>query len=165
MTICVNTESLILEAIDGAAREVFQLMAGVELQPSNPTCLVDKVGPSEESTQLQLSVMLGLSGDLQGSFGLSMDESTARRWTERLLGIEVSELDQNVIDAIGEMGNLVVGSMKRRLSQFVLTMSLPNVITAGLDRMRFASSVVPIKLRYEFDGHPLSIIVLLSKSL
>ena len=76
--------------------------------------------------------------------------------------VDVTEIDQTVIDAVGELGNMVVGGAKRRLCEFALTMSLPSVICAGIESVQFQSNANPLRLQYRFDQSSLAIWVALN---
>ncbi|MEM8670157.1 MAG: chemotaxis protein CheX [Planctomycetota bacterium] len=162
MTLCTDTESAIVDAIDQSAREVFQMMAGVELTSIDSTSV--NAGAQSATPECDVTVVMGLSGDLQGSMIINMCETTANVWTGHLLGTETDSIDQDVIDAVGELGNMVVGGAKRRLVDFDLTMSLPSVLQAGMDRMRFPSNLDPIRLNYEFEHHPLCVLIALNSA-
>jgi chemotaxis protein CheX len=73
--------------------------------------------------------------------------------------MKVDSVDQTVVDAVGELGNMVVGGVKRRLADFRLTMSLPSVIRAGRHQMGFPSAHLPTQLDYTFDGNQLTILI------
>ena len=86
------------------------------------------------------------------------------RWANLLIGHETEEIDQTVIDAASELANIVVGGIKRRLSDFELTMSLPSAIRAGERNLVFASHITPIQFGYRFGECELSVVVALSQS-
>ncbi|MDA9858800.1 chemotaxis protein CheX [Rubripirellula sp.] len=163
MTLWTDTESALVVALDQSACEVFQMMAGVELTSiSRPVSMP----PADEvrAKQRGVTVLMGITGDLNGSVIITMSKSAACEWTGRMVGSEVLALDQTVIDAVGELGNIVVGGAKRRLSDFHLTMSLPSVLQDGIDRLRFSSKSVPLQRDYQFDEHQLSIVIALMPS-
>lgn len=161
MALCTDTQSTVVDAVDQSAREVFQMMAAVELQAIEWDT---ESTPKRTPQQSDITVVMGLTGDLQGSVVLTTSEAGGRLWASTLLCTVIESVDQDVIDAIGELGNMVVGGAKRRLTEFELTMSLPSVLTAGMDRMHLPSRMVPIYRDYEFEGHPLSVLIALRHS-
>ncbi|MDG2223106.1 MAG: chemotaxis protein CheX [Rubripirellula sp.] len=160
MTLCTDTESALVDALDQSACEVFQLMAAVELTSiGQPVSLPP---PNEGVANAKdVTVVMAITGDLNGSVIINMSKSAAYEWTGRMIGSEVHCLDQTVIDAVGELGNMVVGGAKRRLVDFQLTMSLPSVLQAGIDRIRFSSKSIPLQRDYQFDERELSIVIAL----
>jgi CheY-specific phosphatase CheX len=162
MAFCIDTENAIKDSIDQSVREVFSMMIDEQLQE-----LVfsesDDQGTNPE-TRGALTVLLGLTGDIQGSLSLSLSDTAAIHWTRALIEHETSEVDQTVIDAVGELGNMVIGGAKRRLTGHTLTMSLPSVIRAGDASLVFPTNTFPVRVRYEFAGHPLTIVIATHRS-
>ena len=161
MALCIDTKTSVTDSIDGSIREVFSMMADAELTQVEPTqdprrCIANS------SSDAMITVVMGLTGDLQGSLTLTMTGEAAIDWTKSLIEVESDEVDQTVVDAIGELGNMVVGGAKRRLTDFDLTMSLPSVIQSGIDQIGFSSRVEPIHLVYQFGDHAVTVLIVLS---
>lgn len=57
--------------------------------------------------------------------------------TSTLCGKELTELDPDVMDAIGELTNIVIGYAKKYLTDFTMNISLPTVIKG--DRLKVGS--------------------------
>lgn len=161
MTLCTEIESLITNAIDESIREVFAMMIGEDLQQTESARVLPRVGTVRDSGP-ELTVVMGLTGDLQGSLSLTLDESAALRWTDRLVDIAAEAIDQTVVDAVGELGNMVVGGAKRRLVDFQLTISLPSVIRVGIDQLSFASGTIPLGIRYHFGECLVMVVIAIS---
>ena len=162
MELCSDTQTVVTDAVDESIREVFSMMAGTELSPCGGSHVCDAIADGNPS--LDVAVVMGLSGGLQGSLVVVLNEAAALQWTQSLLGMEIPEVDQDVIDAVGEMGNMVVGGTKRRLSDLGLAMSLPSVVRAGIDQLGVPSSVIPVKLGYRFGENPIDILIMLTDS-
>ncbi len=160
MLLCVETRSIIVDALDESIREVFSMMVGSELQklPLDSPVLRNR---KANNASREMTVVLGLSGELDGSLSLSMPESAALLLTKCMIDIDPLEVDQEVVDAVGELGNMVVGGAKRRMVDFKLTMSLPSVIRAGIDQIRFCSKTTTVKLSYRFDEHIITAMIAL----
>lgn len=155
MTLCTDTETAIIESIDESIKEVFEMMAGAALSRFEG---IDAASPADSK---EISVVMGLTGELQGSLFLTMYQDAALAWTKALIDHEASEIDQTVIDGVGEMGNMVVGGAKRRLTDYVVTMSLPSVILAGKDDIVFPTGSEPLAIRYDYAGSTLSVLIAL----
>ena len=63
-----------------------------------------------------LTSMIGLAGDFKGFLAINCPEQTAKGITGAMLGMEVDEINEDVQDAIGEITNMVAGSMKAFLA-------------------------------------------------
>lgn len=161
MALCIDTKTSVTDSIDESIREVFSMMVDAELTQVEPTqdprrCIAKINGDG------MITVVMGLTGDLQGSLTLTMTGEAAIDWTRGLIEIESDEVDQTVVDAVGELGNMVVGGAKHRLTDFHLTMSLPSVIHSGIDQIGFSSRVDPIHLVYQFGDHPVTVLIALN---
>jgi len=75
-----------------------------------------------------VSGVIGLSGDAQGSVSLSFPMNVATKVVSKMLGTPIIENSDDMIDGIGELTNIVAGNAKGGLTQFKLSISLPNVI-------------------------------------
>ncbi|QDU25710.1 CheY-P phosphatase CheX [Anatilimnocola aggregata] len=96
-------------------------------------------------TQLHdVSGVIGLSGHAQGTVVLSLEKQVALQAAATLLLCETTELNDDVVDAVGELTNMVAGSAKAKLEEYQLSISLPSVILGAGHLVRFPSDVTPI---------------------
>lgn len=163
MTLCIDTRTTLVDAVNASVIDVFSMMANekaVVLDKSDAPRSLDASSVVENA----LTIAMGFSGDLTGSCCICLPQDAAIRWANLLIGHETEEIDQTVIDAASELANIVVGGIKRRLSDFGLTMSLPSAIRAGERNLVFASDISPIQLRYRFGECELCVVVALSQS-
>ncbi|MFG0254824.1 MAG: chemotaxis protein CheX [Rhodopirellula sp. JB053] len=168
-TLSLDLESVIADAVDSSIRETFSLMVGQEISQVQTDRVAEKT-PSvrqydvHQTTKYdeEITVVVGLSGQLQGSVSICMGLASALRWTEGLIDHCTDTLDQTVIDAVGELGNIVTGGAKRRLEDHDLHLGLPNVMLAGRSRLAFPSSCDPLQIDYDFGGHELNVFVSLT---
>jgi len=75
-----------------------------------------------------VSGVIGLSGEAQGSISLSFPKDVALKAVSALLGMEIKEMGPDVSDGIGELVNIVAGNAKQYLTKYSLSISLPKVI-------------------------------------
>jgi chemotaxis protein CheX len=86
-------------------------------------------------SQHEISGIIGLSGAKgSGTVVLSLSRNVALNATGVLLGSEKDTVDEDVIDAIGELTNMVAGAAKSELEFLQMMLSLPTVIM-GKDMM------------------------------
>jgi len=88
---------------------------------------------------------------------LSLSEAVALKATSRMLMSETTRIDADVVDAVGELTNVVAGAAKAQLEQFELMVSLPNVVTGCGHSIRFPSNVTPIWVPFETEWGPLAL--------
>lgn len=108
-----------------------------------------------EPELFEISGIIGLSGQAVGSVVLSLSREVALRATSTMLMMDATELDGDVIDAVGELANMVAGAAKAELEEFNLSVSLPNVVTGKDYRLRFPSDVTPVCIPFTCDWGPL----------
>lgn len=97
-----------------------------------------------ESCPHEVSGIIGLSGITSGTVVLSMEREVALKAAGTLLMCEPTEIDSDVIDAVGEITNIVAGQAKAQLEQYNLSLSLPNVVLGRAHRVCYPSDVRPI---------------------
>lgn len=87
--------------------DVFASMVFIDIGP--------ETGDSGE-VDADLSSMIGLAGDLKGILAVKCPADVAMAITGAMLGMEVSELAEDVKDAIGEIANMIAGGLKESLA-------------------------------------------------
>ncbi|HOD32521.1 MAG: CheY-P phosphatase CheX [Acidobacteria bacterium ADurb.Bin340] len=94
-------------------------------------------------TTYDISSIIGLTGETSGSIIISVPAKLACRIASNMLMEEVTALNQSVEDAIGEIGNIVVGDARRALIQegYQLNISVPTVVVGTGHKISRSSSV------------------------
>ena len=107
-----------------SAKEIFETMIFMDIQKS-----------SEPEQGVQGDILLGsitFSGDLEGCFGICLGEPCAKAITLNMLGMETGEeiSKEDINDAIGEVANMILGSIKAGLQNDLKNMniSIPTVM-------------------------------------
>ncbi len=163
MSLCIDTRTTLVDAVNASVIDVFNMMVNEEVVAIYKGDLPRSLNASSV-VENALTISMGFSGSLTGSCCICLPQDAAIRWANLLIGHETEEIDQTVIDAASELANIVVGGIKRRLSDFELTMSLPSAIRAGEGNLVFASHISPIQFGYKFGECELSVVVALSQS-
>jgi chemotaxis protein CheX len=80
--------------------------------------------------QFSLSAMVGFAGFKQGNLAIHLPEAVAKGLTGDFLGVEVDEINEDVQDAMGELANMLAGSLKPFISENgeKVDLSLPSVV-------------------------------------
>jgi len=112
---------------------------------------------SNHSPRHEISGVIGLSGRAVGTVVLSLSESVALKAASTLLMSEATEINDEVVDAVGELTNVVAGGAKAQLAEFQLSVSLPNVVTGRGHEVRFPSDVIPICVAFDSDWGSLAV--------
>ncbi|MGA2081180.1 MAG: chemotaxis protein CheX [Holophaga sp.] len=100
------------------------MMAGIQAEKAGLELKEDLI------TTYDVSAIIGLTGETSGSIIISMPQQLACRIASNMLMEEIATINKNVEDAIGEIGNIVVGDARRALIQdgHSLNISIPTVV-------------------------------------
>jgi len=116
--------------------DTFKTMLNIDVKPDAP------VMKKEPLPTYDISGIIGLSGDAQGSIAISFPKLMALKVISALLGSELKVVGPELTDGIGEIANIIAGSAKQHLKDFNLSISLPNVVV-GKSHMLACQKGVP----------------------
>jgi chemotaxis protein CheX len=141
-----------------AAVDVFSTMLDCPLARGKLSLSVN-FQPAHEVTGV-----IGLSGKFNGTVVVSVDKNVAISLTEKMLGQRPVDIDEDVIDAIGEVTNMIAGKAKTDLAHLSMTLALPTVITGKNHTVRFGSNAQTICIPYTCPWGELSVEVGLAEA-
>ena len=80
-----------------------------------------------------LTSMVGLAGTYNGLVSVHIPWQLAISFTSLMLGMEVTEIDDDVNDAMGEIANMIAGSFKQHLSKggSDIQLSTPSIVNGA----------------------------------
>ncbi len=110
---------------------------------------------SELATPYPISGVIGLSGKAVGTVVINLSEEVAIKAASAMLMTEINEVNDDVVDAVGELANMIAGAAKAELEQYELSVSLPNVITGEKHDIHFPSNSTPIAVPFDSPWGPL----------
>lgn len=119
-----------------SVKDVFRTMLKTDVLISKP------VLKHANESNTDVSAVIGLSGDAQGSVVLSFPMLTATRAASAFSGVDMGQHHEDFADALGEMANMVAGAAKAKLDGLDVTISLPNVIV-GREHIVAISKTAP----------------------
>jgi len=100
----------------------FETMVGESARPGEPKL---KTVPFPIC---DISGAIGFSGGARGVVCLAFPMEVALGVVSRMLGSPVEADGEEVVDAVGELANIVAGYAKKNLVEYCLSISLPNVV-------------------------------------
>jgi chemotaxis protein CheX len=114
-----------IDAIQAATADVFSTMLGIEIEPA--PAHTDQSCPSVNDGVM---AFVGLAGPWVGSGVISCSAAFACRVCELFLMTEAQAVNKEVLDAVGELANMVIGNFKTAAEAIVgpLGLSVPTVI-------------------------------------
>jgi chemotaxis protein CheX len=121
----VFTEEQLAKYIIDATQEVFSTMVMMEATDDYP--LRDPINRFKCS----ITGMVGFAGTYSGVISIHCPVELALKITSSMLGMECDEVNEDLNDAIGEIANMLGGSVKQVLSKGGLDvkLSIPTVIS------------------------------------
>jgi chemotaxis protein CheX len=113
------------EAMSEAAAEVFSTMLNQNAR-QEPVIIRQSIKVLNDG----VVSLIGLTGEWVGSGVLSCSSDCARWMSSQFLMSEYEEVNDEVLDAIGEITNMIIGNFKNKVAEQVgpLAMSVPAVV-------------------------------------
>jgi chemotaxis protein CheX len=109
--------------------ETFTKMVGMEAKPGKPILKADA------RLDYDISGIIGLSGKVIGTVALSFPQATALAVCNKFMSADLKEMNAEILDAVGELINIVAGNAKKGLTEFAIEISLPSVIVGKNHRI------------------------------
>lgn len=148
----MSLHNTIVDCINHACTQVFSTMMGVEIEGGAAS--LDSSTPDANDGVVSL---IGLAGSWTGMGSISCSAALACRICSQLLMTEVQAVNEEVLDAVAELTNIIIGSVKTDLEQHLgaLGLSIPTVVYGRNFRTRAVGTTQWTTLRFEWDGEPL----------
>jgi chemotaxis protein CheX len=105
----------------------------------------------------EINGVIGLSGKAIGTVVVSLSRSVALQAATHMLMTPCDELNSDVVDAVGEITNMVAGGAKAQLAEYNMSISLPNVFVGERTELHFPSDVHPITIPFDTQWGPLRV--------
>lgn len=139
--ICV-TETLL-----EAAKEVFETMIFMSIEKA-----------SDQAAKLEGVMFLGtitFKGGIEGCLSIALEEACGMAVAKSMLCLEPEDEigDEDLADAIGEVANMIMGSVKTRLQDVVpdIEISIPTVICGRVLKNSMGDCAIKATLRAKID--------------
>ena len=107
-----TSEEALTKLLISDVNEVFCTMVGLEDLLHIPQ-VIDPVSHFDNC----VTAMVGLAGEYNGMVSLHTPHKLALSFTSQMLGMEVTEINADVHDALGEIANMIAGSFKHHFSK------------------------------------------------
>jgi len=105
---------------------VLKTMANTEAKPGNPFL------KSEKTAKGDVTGIVGMSGvQAKGSLAITFPESAILHIYSQMLGETVPNIDDSVVDCVGEITNMICGGAKALLSEkgYKFELAIPSMIS------------------------------------
>lgn len=153
------SEEQIAGFVIDATREVFSTMVMMDV--------VDDFPLKEPVSRFKCSItgMVGFAGIYSGVISIHCPVNLALKITSNMLGVDCDEVNEDLNDAIGEIANMLGGSVKQVLSKGGLDvkLSIPTVISGEDYTVNSLSDNDCIVVPFTAEGHTLLVGLTLKK--
>jgi chemotaxis protein CheX len=132
-----------------ATREVFETMLGCKLTQS-------EIGAG---VCFDIAAMVGLAGQMRGVLTVRCNAKSATLMVSKMLGLQPFEGSLDVLDAIGEICNMVAGNFKNKIPGMGdgCMLSVPTVITGGDFRLHYLADSPDLGVCLLFESMPIEV--------
>jgi chemotaxis protein CheX len=157
----MNLNQIITDSIRTSVANVFSTMLGTELPGGN----VVIEGTTPELNDGVVS-FIGIAGTWAGTGSISCSPQMACRICSELLMSETSAVDEEVLDAVAELTNMIVGSVKTDLESYLgpLGLSIPTVVFGRNFKTRSVGNTEWINVTFDWQGERLLVKMCLAPS-
>lgn len=130
-----------------AVKEVFKTMLGLDVAMGKPVLKDSRTSSGD------ISGIMGLVGDRKGTVTVSLSTKGALFVLETLLGDTADSLTPEVVDAVGELTNIVSGQARKEFEKSGLNLkaSIPTVVVGKDMAINFITQVPTVSLPFAFS--------------
>ncbi|MDT8446002.1 MAG: chemotaxis protein CheX [bacterium] len=96
-----------------ATKKVLSTMAFMESKPGKPA-LKD---PTNHKAMGDISAVIELTGESRGSISISFTRNCILAVAQQMFGQEYADIDDEIVDMVGEIVNMVSGEARRELAK------------------------------------------------
>jgi chemotaxis protein CheX len=139
-----------------AVRRLFKTMMDLPLSIGQPGL------NREAKPQHDVCGIIDVTGEVNGRVVVSMPETVAAQLASALLGDPIQELDEDVMDAVGEIANMIAGNAKTDFPGGAGAISVPRVVL-GRERVPYPAATPVIQIPCKTETGPLHIDVALKE--
>jgi chemotaxis protein CheX len=128
-----------------SAMDTFRTMVNIIVKPGKPYLLKDHASAD-------ISGIINISGSMNGVLAIAYPLPTALKISSKFLGEEITDLNANVADCIGELANIISGSAKQNLPTLRLSMSLPKILRGQSPTVEMPRDIPVICIPFESEA-------------
>jgi chemotaxis protein CheX len=134
--------------LDQSVEEVLGLMLGV------PVSVAADVSGADYDV-MTLTAVIGLAGALSGAYTVLVRAEAAMQMTACMVGMEVTSVDETVLDGLGEITNMLAGAWKSKISGLnaACLLSVPTVVTGTQYEVHKRTSAFRLTRSYRFNDY------------
>jgi len=157
----MNLDELIISGVRRATEDVFTTMLGVDLAPAEAS-----IETGEPEAHDGVVSLIGLAGTWMGAGCICCAPDLACHVYSRMLLSDATAVDEEVLDAVAELTNMIIGGVKTGLEAELgpLCLSIPTVVFGRNFRTKSAGTAKWVVLRFPWEGSQLIVKMCLTKA-
>jgi CheY-specific phosphatase CheX len=132
-----------------SAKEIFETMIYMDIEEVSQA-------PVHSDSDTPLLSSITFKGALEGCMALCCSEECTNSIALNMLGMDSTDelTKEDAYDAIGEVSNMVIGCLKRRLAETIgdLEISVPSVVNASKLNNNFGVEVTRTSVYFSIDS-------------
>lgn len=142
-----------------ATVNVLETMAQVKSTPGKPYLKKDSVAKGD------VTGVIGVTGENNGTISVTFEEGSILKVVSNMFGEEMTTLDNEVADAVGELTNMISGQARRELETIgkVFEAAIPSVITGKNHKISHITNGPKIAIPFTTEGGAFTIEVCMEK--
>ncbi len=131
-----------------ATLNVLETMAFVKVQSAKPYLKKDDIAKGD------VTGVIGLTGEINGTISVTFDEGSILKIVSNMFGEEVTELNTEVMDAVGELTNMISGQARRELEESGkrFEAAIPSVISGNNHQITHYTDGPKIAIPFTTEG-------------
>ena len=128
-----------------ATVSVIKTMASVDLAPGKPFIKKGSISTGD------ISGIVGMAGESEGSLSLSFSKECILYIVSSMFGEPITDITEEVKDAVGELTNMISGDARRRLETagILYQGAIPSVITGPGHEIRHVTKEPIISIPFD----------------
>lgn len=104
-------DASVINPFINAAAAVIQTMARVSAKAGKPYVKKDQLATGDVTS------IVGLTGNPNGTISISFDQDSILEIASSMFGADMTELNEDVADAVGELCNMISGKARQELEE------------------------------------------------
>ena len=150
----MNPHNLIVPIMHDAVERVMAAMLGIAIGAGKASIEWGVPEPGDG-----VGAFIGIAGTWAGTGSMSCSAKLACRFCGLMLMTEAPSMNEDVLDAVGELTNMIVGNVKTDLERHLgpLCLSSPTAIIGRSFKTKGARNTQWNVLQYDIDGEPLTL--------
>jgi chemotaxis protein CheX len=140
-------KSIAIEAVTSSVDDLFETMLACRVTCGEATA-------DDTCIKKDITGMIGIAGEYKGAINVYFPEPVALKCVSAMMGMDVTAIDDDTRDAVGEITNMIVGGAKNYLYEKSIKCDISTpIVVVGQDYRVYAAAgtdktVIPFESAY-----------------